>query len=53
MYKYLLQSVDGIQSFGIFTLVLFFSVFCIAVIRAFLGNKEEMNRMAEMPLRDE
>ena len=53
MYKYLLQSVDGIQSFCILTMVLFFSVLFIAAISAFLGNKEEMNRMAEMPLRDE
>ena len=52
MYKYLLQSVDGIQWFGIGTLLLFFITFCTAAIRAFLSRKEEMDRMAQMPLED-
>jgi hypothetical protein len=52
MYKYLLQSVDGIQWFGIGTLLLFFGTFCLAVIRAFLARKVEMDRMANMPLED-
>ncbi len=52
MYKYLLQSVEGIQWFGITTLLLFFSTFCFAAIRAFFSNKEDMRRMAEMPLKD-
>jgi hypothetical protein len=52
MYKYLLQSVDGIQLFGISTLVLFFLVFCTAAIRAFLSKKEAMARMASLPLED-
>ena len=52
MYKYLLQSVDGIQVFGIGTLLLFFGTFCVASIRAFLSRKEETERMAHMPLED-
>lgn|GEM_PF-411244 len=52
MYKYLLQSVDGIQWFGIGTLLLFFCTFCFAAIRAFISKKEEMQRMAELPLKD-
>lgn len=52
MYKYLLQSVDGIQLFGIGTLLLFFLTFCAASIRAFISRTEEMDRMAEMPLED-
>ena len=52
MYKYLLQSVDGIQWFGIGTLLLFFSTFCIAAIRAFVARKEDVDRMANMPLED-
>jgi hypothetical protein len=52
MYKYLLQSVEGIQWFGIVTLLLFFSIFCIAAIRAFLSRKEDMRQMAKMPLED-
>jgi hypothetical protein len=52
MYKYLLQSVEGIQWFGIVALVLFFLVFCIAAIRVFFLKKEEMQRMAGLPLED-
>jgi hypothetical protein len=52
MYKYILQSVDGIQWFGIVTLVLFFITFCAAAIRAFILPKKEMKRMASLPLND-
>lgn len=52
MYKYLLQSVDGIQWFGIVTLLLFFGTFCFASIRAFVSRKEEMQYMANLPLED-
>jgi hypothetical protein len=50
MYKYLLESVEGIQWFGITTLVLFFTIFCVVTIRAFIFKKEDMDRMANMPL---
>ncbi|MEQ1746293.1 MAG: hypothetical protein ABMA02_12770 [Saprospiraceae bacterium] len=52
MYKYLLQSVDGIQWFGIVTLVLFFLVFCMAALRAFFFETAEMQRIAGLPLED-
>lgn len=52
MYKYLLQSVDGIQWFGIVSLLMFFCTFCVVAIRAFLFKKEEMDRMAKLPLED-
>ena len=53
MYKYLLESVDGIQWFGTGSLLLFFCTFCFAAIRAFLfSNKEEMEHMAQLPLED-
>ncbi|MCB0527103.1 MAG: CcoQ/FixQ family Cbb3-type cytochrome c oxidase assembly chaperone [Saprospiraceae bacterium] len=52
MYKYLLQSVEGIQWFGIITLLLFFGTFCLAIIRAFFSKKEDMQRMSNMPLED-
>jgi len=52
MYKYLLQSVEGIQWFGIAALLLFFGTFCFAAIRAFLANKEDMQRMSKLPLED-
>ncbi len=52
MYKYLLQSVEGIQWFGIAALLLFFGTFCFVAIRAIFSRREEMQRMAEMPLED-
>ncbi|MBK8196360.1 MAG: CcoQ/FixQ family Cbb3-type cytochrome c oxidase assembly chaperone [Lewinellaceae bacterium] len=52
MYKYILQSVEGIQWFGIVTLVLFFVTFCIAAIRTFFSGKEEMQHMSNLPLED-
>ena len=52
MYKYLLESVAGIQYFGIVTLVLFFTVFCIALLRTFFSRKAETERMARLPLDD-
>lgn len=52
MYKYLLEPVAGIQYFGIVTLVLFFTVFCLALLRAFFSRKEETDRMARLPLDD-
>jgi cbb3-type cytochrome oxidase subunit 3 len=53
MEKYLLQSVDGIQWFGIAALLLFFCTFCFAFFRAFfINSKKDMDEMANMPLKD-
>lgn len=52
MYKYLLESIDGIHWFGTFALVLFFLVFCAAIWRSFSKNPEELRRMAALPLED-
>ncbi len=52
MYKYLLESVDGIQCFGIGTFLLFFITFCVVTIRTFIFKKEDMDHMANMPLED-
>jgi cbb3-type cytochrome oxidase subunit 3 len=53
MYKYLLQSVEGVQWFGIGSLLLFFITFCTIAIRAFIAKKEDMDRMARLPLEDQ
>lgn len=52
MYKYLLQSVDGIQWFGITALLIFFSTFCFALIRVFFSKSSELDAMARKPLED-
>lgn len=53
MFKYILQTVEGIQWFGIASLLLFFITFCVAFFRAFfLGNKKQLDHMARLPLED-
>ena len=50
MYKYLLQSVDGIQWFGITALVIFFSTFCFALVRIAFSKKSNLDEIARLPL---
>lgn len=52
MYKYLLESVEGIQWFGIITLLLFFGTFCLAILRTLLTKKKQVEYMANLPLED-
>lgn len=52
MYKYLLESAEGIQLIGIGTLVLFFTVFCLALLRTFFSRKSEVERISRLPLDD-
>jgi hypothetical protein len=52
MYKYLLESVDGIQWFGIITLLLFFGTFCLAILNTLLSKKKQVEYMAKLPLED-
>ncbi len=52
MYKYLLQSVEGIQWFGITALLIFFGTFCFALIRVFFSKGNDLDAMARKPLED-
>lgn len=52
MAKYILQSVDGIEWFGITALLIFFTTFLFALIRTALSRKEAMQHMANLPLED-
>ena len=52
MYKYLLQSVEGIQWFGIIALLIFFGTFCFALVRVFFSKGSNLDKMANMPLED-
>ena len=52
MYKYILESVNGVEWFGISALLLFFLTFCTVAIRAVLSGKQSNERMANMPLDD-
>ena len=52
MYKYLLESVDGVQWFGVVALLIFFSAFCLALFRVFFSNSAELDLVARLPLDD-
>lgn len=52
MYKYILQSVEGIQWFGIVTFLIFFGTFCFALVRTWRSQQNEMEAHARMPLED-
>jgi len=52
MYKYLLQSVEGIQWFGIIAFLIFFGTFCFALVRVFFGKKSNWDAEARLPLDD-
>ncbi|MFZ4634287.1 MAG: CcoQ/FixQ family Cbb3-type cytochrome c oxidase assembly chaperone [Saprospiraceae bacterium] len=52
MYKYLLQSIEGIAWFGTVALLIFFTLFCLALWRAISSRNDEMQYMAELPLQD-
>lgn len=52
MFKYILQSADGIQWFAVAALLIFFGAFCVALFKTFASRKEEMDRIARIPLDD-
>ncbi len=52
MYKYLLQSVEGIHWFGTAALLIFFGVFCAVLLRVFFVKKGFWEAKARIPLED-
>lgn len=52
MYKYLLQSVDGVQWFGVAALLIFFGVFCVALFRVFFTSRSDLDAAARLPFDD-
>lgn len=50
MYKYLLQSVEGIQWFGVATLLIFFSTFCLAIFNAWRSQTSDLDSLSRLPL---
>ncbi len=53
MFKYLLQSVDGIHLWGIAALLLFFGVFCAAFLRVLVSKKSYWEAQAHIPFEDD
>ncbi len=52
MYKYLLQSVEDVNWFGITALLIFFGVFCAVLVRVFFTKKSTWEAKARIPLED-
>ncbi len=52
MVKYILQSVEGIQWFGVAAFLIFFGVFCFALVRTWRSRKSDMDSYARIPLED-
>ncbi|TNE56790.1 MAG: CcoQ/FixQ family Cbb3-type cytochrome c oxidase assembly chaperone [Bacteroidetes bacterium] len=52
MYKYLLESVEGIQWFGIIALLIFFGTFCFALVRIFFSKDSDLDKISRLPLDD-
>lgn len=52
MYKYILQSIEGINWLAILPLILFFTFFLITTIRVLRQKKSFTEHMAQLPLED-
>lgn len=50
MYKYILESAGNINWMALFALLTFFFVFSMSVYLAFMKNKEELTKVANLPL---
>jgi cytochrome c oxidase cbb3-type subunit 4 len=53
MYKYVLQSIDGISTFPIIGLVLFFGFFIGLLVYVMRKDRSHWDQLAEMPLHDD
>lgn len=49
MFTNVLQSIEGVGIFPIISLIIFFTVFVAAFITIIRADKEEMERMANLP----
>ena len=50
MIKNILCSIDGIGIYGVISICIFFSFFTGMLLWAFVLKKNDLNRMAEIPL---
>lgn len=53
MYKSVLQSIEGIAIYPIFTLLLFFSFFVAMVVWVIRMDKKKINLLSHLPFEDE
>ncbi len=53
MYKYILESVENINWLAVASLLVFFVIFVVSTMWAFLSKKEHIDKMANLPLEEE
>ncbi|HEX7088403.1 MAG TPA: hypothetical protein VF198_18740 [Vicinamibacterales bacterium] len=53
MSKEVLRAIAGIDTFPVISLVLFVTVFALAVLRAFCMDRQTVERMAALPLHED
>lgn len=53
MYKSVLQSIEGVAIYPIFTLLLFFSFFVAMVVWVVRMDKKKINLLSHLPFEDE
>lgn len=53
MYKYILQSVDNINWLAVASLLIFFVIFLVSALWAFISKKDYVDKMAQLPLDEE
>ncbi|WP_250631466.1 CcoQ/FixQ family Cbb3-type cytochrome c oxidase assembly chaperone [Rhodoflexus caldus] len=52
MIRNVLESIDGVDIYPIISLTIFFTLFTAALVYAFRANKESMQALSELPLKD-
>lgn len=50
MAKYILEQAGNIDWMALFALITFFGIFTLSLILIFFGNKQQYQRLAELPL---
>jgi hypothetical protein len=50
MYKQILRSIADVGVFGSISLILFFTVFCLVLIRVVMTKKNYIEKMSNLPL---
>ena len=53
MYKYILQSVENINWLAVASLLIFFVIFVVSVMWAFMSKKDYVDKMSNLPLEDD
>ncbi len=52
MIRNVLESIDGVDIYPIISLTIFFTLFTAALVYAFRANKDSMQALSELPLKD-